>query len=43
MVRYAYVYPFAEAAVALAMLAWPGVGLAMMPFALVAVFSYNFV
>lgn len=38
VVRYAYVYPFAEAAVALAMLAWPGIGLAMMPFALVAVF-----
>jgi glutaredoxin len=38
VVRYAYVYPFAEAAVALAMLAWPGIGLAMLPFALVAVF-----
>lgn len=37
VVRYAYVYPFAEAAVALAMLAWPGIGLAMVPFALVAV------
>ena len=38
VVRYAYVYPFAEAAVALAMLAWPAIGLAMLPFALVAVF-----
>jgi len=37
-VPYAYVYPFAEAAVALGMLAWPTTGIWMVPVALTALF-----
>lgn len=37
-VPYAYVYPFAEAAVAIGMLAWPTMGVLMVPVALTAIF-----